>query len=200
MPDGKCAGDQAQRDEDYHAPNEGRGFGDAQNGGAERDCQQAQNAKAHGPTDEIDDCHAPQGVTQCAGRSNDHSKGKGRRSEASDGDGDSRAIPDSLLQLVELFLPGNFADAFLSKFASDLGQQENSYGRSAGGGKNIEEKSGMVVCDQADDQEIVSKRQYEEGRIEDAKDKGAEIAKMKQKMQQRPKPMRHEGLFLAGKR
>ena len=54
----------------------------------------------------------------------------------------------------------------------------------------------MMAGDQADHKEIVSKGQYQEGRIENTQDKRAEISDMKEKMQQRAKPMRHEGLFL----
>ena len=57
-----------------------------------------------------------------------------------------------------------------------------------------------MVRDQADHQEIVSKGQNEKGRIENSEDKRAKIAKVKQKMKERAKPMRHEGLFLRSKR
>ena len=76
---------------------------------------------------EIDGGHAPQGIAERAGGGNDHGEGKGRGGQAADGDGHSGAIADSLLQLVELFLPGDFADAFLPKFASDAGKQDHSH-------------------------------------------------------------------------
>ena len=128
MPDRKRAGDQAQRDEDHHAPDERWRFGDAQDGGAKLDGQHAEDAKANGAAHEIDGGHAPQGIAQGTGGGNDHGEGKGWRREASDGDGNSRAIADSLLQLVELFLTGYLPYAIFSEFASHLGKQDHPNG------------------------------------------------------------------------
>jgi len=196
VPDGKCAGDETQGDEDHHAPDERGRFGDAQNSGPEFDCQQAEHGKADGAGNEVDRGHSPQGIAERAGGGNDHGEGKRGRSQAADGNGHSRAIADSLLQFVELFLPGDFADAFLPELASDLGKQDHADSRAAGRGEDVEEESDMVMRDQANDEQIVSKGQYEEGRVEDAQDKRPKIAKVKQKMKQRAKPMRHERLFL----
>ena len=54
----------------------------------------------------------------------------------------------------------------------------------------------MVMRNQADDQEIVAEGKDEEGRIENAEDKRAQVAKVKQKVKERAKPMRHAMLFL----
>jgi hypothetical protein len=49
-----------------------------------------------------------------------------------------------------------------------------------------------MVRNQANDQEIVSEGQHQERRIENPQDEWAEIANVKQKMQKRGEPMRHE--------
>ena len=105
-----------------------------------------------------------------------------------------------MLQPIELFFAGYLSDSLLAKFPGDLGKQDNPHSRAAGGGKDVEDKPGMVMRDEANYEEIVSKGKYEKGRVENAEDKRAKIAKVKQKMKKRAKPMRHERLFLRSER
>ena len=196
VPDGKCGGDQAEGDEDHHAPDKCRRLGDAQDGGAEFHRQDPKESKSDGARDKIDGGQAPQGIAERAGGGNDHGEGKRRRRKAADGDGDSGAIADIFLESVELLLTRYFSDAFLAEFAGDFRKQNHAHGRTAGGAENIQGKSGVAMRDEADDEEIVSKGKDEEGRVENAEDKRAEIAKVEQKMKKRAKCMGHRTLFL----
>ncbi len=191
VPDGKCAGDQAECDEDHHAPDKGGRFGDAQNGCAEFECQQTEHGESDATANEIDGRHAPPGIAESAGGGDDHGKGEGGRGEAGDGDGHSGALADSLLELVELLLSGDLANAFFPKFASHACQQEDANRRSASCGDHVEGKSGMVACDQADNEQVVSKRQYEKRRVKDSKNEWTEIAEVKQENKEGAKRMRH---------
>ena len=180
VPNRKCAGNQAQGDEDHHGPDKCRRLGDAQDGSAKLDRQQAEHGKPDGAGNEVDRGHAPQGVAERAGGGNDHGEGEGRRRETADGNGNSGAITNSFLQLVELFLPGDFSNAFLAEFAGDPGKQNNSDGRAAGGGEDVDDKSGMVARDEANHKQVISERKHEERGVENAEDKRAKITKVKQ--------------------
>jgi hypothetical protein len=195
VPNRKRAGDEAQSDEDNHAPDKGRRLGDAQNHGAEVNRQNAQDGESDSSRDEIDDREAPPGIPEGAGSGDDHGERKGRRSETTDGDGHAGTVADGLLEPVEFFFARDLADAFLAEFAGDTGQQEGSHGGAASGGKHVDEKSSMMVRDQADNQEIVSKREHEEGRIQNSQDEGPKIAKVEQEVKQRAKAMGHRTLF-----
>lgn len=183
MGDRETARDQAEKDESDHGPFERCGLGNAQNLLPELQSQEGEDREAGAPGQEIDEKKPPQRVIERADGGNDGSKRERRRSETGDSNGDAGTTADPLFQLLVARIPGDPANSLFTQFVGYQGEQTGTHRGTAGRRENKPGDALVMASYASYDEEIVSERKNQEGRIENSHYERPEVAQGKQEME-----------------
>lgn len=190
--DRDCAPYHTDENESGHRPFEYGCVGDAQNSRPKLKSKQANYRESNNASQPNGKKKTPFWITESTICCHHHGEWEGRGSEAPEDERPSALFTNFALKITEALGTRYLLDSLLTDFPCDEIEQQYAKHGAASRRKHINDEPLMMARDQADNQQIVAKREKKERRIQHAHDNRAGVSQLKQNMEQVPEKCRQK--------